>query len=421
MMRGFSRLVRSPILLVGAVSVGLLVVSASAGAGDCLRPSRPVPAQGATLADLGAAALERLPWDTQIVQANLSRDRPVAVSGCYLMDQDLLVIAQTGLVYPMARRDLTPRWVTALQSALAAVPGEGPAHYVFLVKAPDGAYWIEALSKRSGAKSDRFPVRLSFAASSGVDSDGSRVYVGSLGSPRNNRTVESVSLADGRRGWGWRTHGLLWATPVVSPDGQSLIIAGEDGTVTSLSTGVTEPSEPNWSVHLTGAIDATPAVTPAHVVVGSQDGILRCIDLGSGQVKWLQGLDDPIRTNPWVFGRKQKVKRSSGVEGAPEIEVEVYGGIAFAHNRRGLFAFDLEKGTPLFNDPAGLRPLCWSGRWVVTLDASRTATFWDSQDGYQAKGRLGLQMFDLIPTNPKDGGIFGVTHDGGVVAAVPAP
>jgi len=374
-----------------------------------------------TLADLGEKALEKLPWDPKIVRANLSAERPVAVSACYLMHNDLLVVTREGLVYCMSRRDLTPRWVTPLKAQLAAVPAEGPAHYTFLTKATDGAYWVQALRKRSGADEIGFPSRLPFATSSGVANNGSRVWIGSLGSPRNNRTVESLSLANGRGGWGWRTRGLLWATPVLDPSGNSLVVAGEDGTVTSLPTGAEAPEEPNWSVKLTGAVTATPVVTPEHVVVGAHDGTLRCLGLSTGETLWLQGLDSPLRRSPWVFGATRSVTRSSGVEGAPEVTVQAYTGIAFARNRDTLFAFDLVSGEKLFEDTAARRPICHAGRWVVVLDDHKRLVLRDSKDGYAVKQTIDFGMIDLIPSNASDGAIFACTHDGGIVAAIPGP
>ena len=376
---------------------------------------------GQSLADLGEQALEKLPWDVKIVRANLSSERPVAIAACYLMQQDLLVITREGLVYCMSRRDLTPRWVSALKSQLGAVPSEGPLHYTFLMKATDGAYWVQAFRKRSGAEETGFPTRLPFASSSGVTNNGSRVWVGSLGSPRNNRTVESLSLVNGRPGWGWRTRGILWATPVVDPSGNSLVIAGEDGTITSLPAGGEIPEEANWSVKVTGAVTATPVVTPEHVVVGAHDGTLRCIDLGSGEIRWLHGLDSPLRRSPWVLGRMGTVTRSTGVEGAPEVEVKAYTGVAFARNRDTLFAYDLSKGDELFSSTSDRRPICLHGKWVTTLDDHKRLVFRDAGGEYAVTGKLDLSMFDLIPSNSDDGAIFCCTHDGGLVVAIPTP
>ena len=73
----------------------------------------------------------------------------------------------------------------------------------------------------------------------------------------------------------------------------------------------------------------------------------------------------------------------------------------------------------LFTEECGSKPLLRQGKWIVTLDRNRMATLRDSTDGYKAKGRLNLNMFDLMPANERDGSIYGVTADGYVVASVP--
>ena len=405
-------------LFVSVIALGVLGAQRPAVGEDRL-PS--CPGNGLTLADLGEQALEKLPWDAKIVRANLSAERPVAIAACYLMEQDLLVITREGLVYCMSRRDLTPRWVSSLKSQLKAVPSEGPLHYAFLTKAPDGAYWVQAFRKRSGAEETGFPTRLPFATSSGVTNNGSRIWIGSLGSPLNNRTIESLNLVNGRPSWGWRTRGLLWASPVIDPSGNSLVVAGEDGTVMSLNAGMEAPSEPNWTVKMTGAVTATPVVTPGHVVVGAHDGTVRCIDLGSGETLWFHGLDSPLKHSPWVHGRMGTVTRSTGVEGAPEVQVKAYTGIAFVRNRDTLFAFDLAAGQELFKDANARRPVCLHGNWVTTLDDHKRLVFRDASEDYAVKGKLDLSMFDLIPSNATDGTVFGCTHDGGLVVATPTP
>ena len=150
---------RGLLLALSVIALCVLGAQHPAEGGD----GRPSCGPGAmSLADLGEKALEKLPWDAKIVRANLSSDRPVAIAACYLMQQDLLVITREGLVYCMSRRDLTPRWVSSLKTKLHAFPAEGPTHYSFLTKAPDGAYWVQAFRKRSGAEETGFPARLPF-------------------------------------------------------------------------------------------------------------------------------------------------------------------------------------------------------------------------------------------------------------------
>jgi outer membrane protein assembly factor BamB len=392
---------------------------ASGGGEDVLRPARP-PSGARSLAELGERQLERLPWDVLVVRANLSAEEPRAIAGCYLMQRELLALTDSGLLYCLTRTDLQPRWVSSLRAPLVAAPAEGPTHYVFLVKDHEGAYWLHALSKRTGVETSGFPIRLPYAVSSaGVAANGSMAWMGSLGSPGDNKTLASISLITGRRGWGFGTSGMIFAAPVLDPKGDTLVVATDDGIALALPADTEAPDGPLWQLGALGSVYAAPAVTPEHVVIGSGDGLLRCVDLHSGEIKWLQGIDAPIKTSPWVLGGVTRVKRSTGVEGAPEIEVDVYTGIAFARNLNGLCAFDLVLGTPLFRDEGGGRPLAKQGRWVLTVNRERRVTVRDAEDGFRPKGVLDLQMFDLVPTNTTNGAIYGCTSDGMIVAAIP--
>jgi outer membrane protein assembly factor BamB len=372
-----------------------------------------------TLAAHGERALERLPWKSVIVRANLSKHVPMSIAGCYLMEKQLLVVGSAGKVYCLDRRNLEPRWVNALRFPLAAPPAEGPTHYAFLLKDHMGAHWIHAISKRSGSASTRFPVRVRFSASSGISVSSSHVFVGSLGMPGNNKTLESVNLLTGRRGWGYRATGMLWASPQISPSGGVLVMAADNGVVTALSASASAPSTENWMRDLGSGIWGTPSLTPNSVIVGNDDGLLYSLDLFSGRVNWLQGIDERIRARPWVLGGMTTVEKSSGVEGAAPIKVQSYEGIAFAANVKGLHAFDLRTGTALFHDAGGGRPVCRQGKYLLTIDRRRQVTIRDTSDGYKVTGNLGLQMFDLVPCNTRNGEIFACTADGNVVAAIP--
>jgi outer membrane protein assembly factor BamB len=412
-----SRIIRWGILWACAAAFPL--AAGASAEDDVIKPARPLSG-AATLAEIGEQQFSRLPWESHIVRANLSKDKPVALVGAYVMNDDLVCVSLTGLIYCLSRRDLTPRWVSSLKGPLAKPPAEGPTHYAFVVQTHDGAFWLQALAKRNGAEANGFPARLPFAVSSGLSVNGSFVFVGSLGSPRDATTVEAYSLADGEAYGGMRTRALVWATPTTDPTGNLLVVAIENGTTQAVDAEGNGMWDVAWTLPGTGPIAASPNVTPQQVLIGSQDGILRSVDLGSGQVNWLEGLELSIDKRPWVLGSMTKVKRASGVEGASEIEVDVYTGIAFARTRKGLYAFDLETGKALFHEPRfEARPIAKQGRWVLTMDREHRLLVRDAQDEYRVKGRLDLRMFDLVPTNEGSGQLFGVTSDGMVVLATP--
>jgi hypothetical protein len=412
------RAARWGLLLITAIACGGLPPAAAADGTDALRPARPIEGP-ASLVRHGEQQLERLPWDLVITRAKVNAKRPAAVAATYLTSTDILVVEENARVTCFARRDLTPRWIWSLSGSLHRPPAEGAEQYVFLCRLPGGSYTLHALSRRTGVDTPGFPVQLPYAVSGGVAANAGMAWIASLGSPRENRTLAGVELVTGRPGWGWLTTGLVNADPVLDPSGQILVAAQENGTVLAFPATGQRPEEPSWSASGLSSITATPAVTPDHLIVGSHDGLVRCFEIRSGEVLWMKSVGEAIKSDPWVLGGVVTEERPSGVEGAPPIKVDVYKGIAFVRNVSGLHAFDVQDGTPLFTDPQGGKPLLRHEKWLVTLDRNRMATLRDMSDGFKAKGRLSLGMFDLLPTNESGGGLYGVTADGYVVSATP--
>lgn len=412
------RAARLGLLLFTAAACGGLPLAAAADGSDALRPARPIEGP-ASLVRHGEQQLERLPWDLVIARAKVGGKRPAAIAAAYVMKEDLLVVEENSRVTNFARRDLAPRWIWSLTGSLHRPPAEGGSQYVFLCRLPNGSYTLHALDRRTGVDTPGFPARLPYAVSGGVAANAGMAWIGSLGSPRENRTLAGVELVTGRPGWGWLTTGLINADPVLDPSGQILLICQEDGAVLAFPATGQRPDEPSWAAGGLGSITATPAVTPDHLIVGSHEGLVRCFDIRSGDVIWMRSVGEAIKSDPWVLGGVVTEERPSGVEGAPAIKVDVYKGIAFVRNVSGLHAFDVTDGTPLFTDPQGGKPLLRHGKWLLTLDRNRMASLRDMSDGFKVKGRLSLGMFDLLPTNEGSGALYGITADGYVVSATP--
>lgn len=406
------------LLFLALAAAGALAPRGLEADGEVLRPARAIERR-ATAAQVGEQALERLPWDQLIVRTHVNAGRPTAVAAAYLMSKDLLVLEENGRVTCFSRRDLQPKWKWTLAGSLHRAPTEGPDHYVFLVRLANGSYAVHALSRRTGVDTEGFPVRLPYAVSGGVAANGSSVYISSLGSVNDNKTLASLSLASGRPAWGWYTKGLISADPVFDTSGKLLIASTDDGQVLALSDGASAPDSPAWQVGGLGAVTATPAVTPDHLIVCGHDGLVRCMDVRSGDVLWMQSMGEAIKSDPWVLGRVVVEERASGVEGAEPVKVQTYQGLVFARNATQVGCFDLADGKALFREEAGGKPLVRHGKWVVTLDRSRNAVLRDASAGYAVKARLPLGMFDLLPTNEADGAIYAVTADGWVVASTP--
>ncbi len=374
-----------------------------------------------TLAERGEQILAALPWKPDVVRANLAANGPVAIVQIYLMADDCLVVDTQGKVYCLSRRDLTPKWISALKAPLAAPPCENGVQYVFAETDARGACWVQWFSKRSGAEGDASPVRVPYSFSAGCSATTSTAYLAALGSPDDNKTVETVNLADGSPGWGFRTAGRVVATPTVDPTGTILVVASEDRSVTALPANPAgePPAGPNWEASTLAATVANPVVTKDWVVLGSKDNFLRCYDLHSGLVRWMQGTDAPIVKAPWVVGRTVAEEISTGGgEGAQKVKVERFHGNAFVRNANGLFAFDAESGVPVFQDHDAERPLVQVDDWVLTLDTAKGAQLRRGK-GLPVIQTVPFGVFDLLPTNSRDGSIFAATTDGVVLLAAP--
>ena len=70
--------------------------------------------------------LEGLPWHPDVMRVDIGATGPVALTGLYLMDEDLLAVDTTGRLVCLSRRDLNAKWVSTLQ-----VPARVRAHREF--------------------------------------------------------------------------------------------------------------------------------------------------------------------------------------------------------------------------------------------------------------------------------------------------
>ena len=390
-----------------------------AEARDGLRAA-PRAALGGSRADLGERQLERLPGNWHVLRADLSKDRPVAIAGFYVMKRNLLIVTQAGALYCMDRFNLEPRWVNTLKAPLARPPAEGANHFTLLCKDYRGKYWLHAISKRSGQDESGFPKALHFAASSGVAANASMAFMGSLGSSRHNKTFESVNLLSARGGWGYLAPGLLKGDPQMDASGKNVLFCTDNAHLISLPASAMPPSGPNWTKKVGNYCSAGVALSPTHVFVANKTGVLHSVAQDNGHVAWIADLGDAVNSAPWVLGGVKTVKKDSEIEGADPITSREFVGMVLARNVRGLHAFDAKTGEPLFRDLQGGRPMAVSGDWLMTVDSKRQVTFRNIKKDYEPSGeRLELQMFDLIPTNRMDGAVYAATSDGGVCAAIP--
>ena len=337
------------------------------------------------------------------------------------MDEDVLAVSNTGRIYCLAKRDLTPRWVSSLKSPLVAAPAQSELHYVFLERDPSGAAYVQWFSRRSGAEDDHSPVRLPFSPSSGISATAGTAFVGSLGSPVDNKILETINLADGTLGWGWRPSSRVVATPTLDYTGESLLVLTEDRLFASLPANQPPNASPAtiyWQAETLGRNTAAPAVTRDLAFVGSEDNFLRAYDSHSGEVKWMKGLDAPIRRSPWLLGTMVTKLVATGGEGSTKARVESFEGYVFARNALGLHAFDAKTGEEVFKDADADRPLVMANGYVLTMDTAKQAQIRHGK-GLPVVDTAAFGVFDFVPTNSRDGVVATGFADGTILVAVP--
>jgi outer membrane protein assembly factor BamB len=174
----------------------------------------------------------------------------------------------------------------------------------------------------------------------------------------------------------------------------------------------------NWQIETLAGNTCAPALTKDWAFLGSDDNLLRALDVHNGQVLWSAGLDGPIRQTPWLLGAEVSKVVEAGGEGGAKARVSRFEGYVFAHNEHGLHAFDAASGAEVFKDPMAVRPIVKVGDWVMTVDDNKNAHLRKGK-GLPVQQQLSFAMFDFLPTNPYDGILLAAFADGTVLLAAP--
>lgn len=247
---------------------------------------------------------------------------------------EILVLEGSGAqpnAYAVRRSDLLPMWVSDLQEPTAFPISENQDD-VFLVS----DHFLHVLEKQTGRRTMQFlqgglaglrrpALRLPFTPTGGAAGQSDTVYVASLGSPDNNKTLESFSLVTGQRGWGYRTSGDIMTSPAVG--GQSgdpkLYWVTTTGLVTCIdaSNYGYAPRGPRWQELLEAGVDHELFLTPdgrgtvGAVFVVDREGMVYCLDRITGTRRWVNATGRVPMGGPKVFGDVCVVKMKNGLSG----------------------------------------------------------------------------------------------------------
>ncbi len=329
-------------LVLAAFLAAVVACKSSGGKSESAMPGKQAGASSAVTGhDATENALLALGLDGRVARLDLNtatwKQGRVVVSQMHLMS-DVLLLESTGdkkmppHVHAVLRAGLEPRWVSELSEPTHFAVGENEDTLLLLSE-----HYLHALETHTGRRAFTFTtgelsglrrpaLLLPFTPTGGPAGQSDTVYVPSLGSPENNKTVESFSLVTGERGRGWRTHGGVFSSAIVGGDrgDPKLYVVSENGIVTCLDA-FNYGYEPRlrWEHALEGRVghgiaafltpDGRGSVGALYTV--DDEGMVYCLDRITGTRRWVYATARRPVAGPQVHGDLCVVKMKSGLVG----------------------------------------------------------------------------------------------------------
>ncbi len=313
------------------VLVVSLVVSTMACKSGNTKPDdqmrTPGGSEAAVSASVGRDAVERallgLGIDGRILRIDLNQDRKgasVRFAQAHLTDE-MLLLETNGpkpRLYGFTRAGLNSRWMSDLREP-TAFPIASNADVALLVS-PHYTHAIETFTGRGALQFvdgglegvTMPPLELPFTPTGGAAVGNDTFYIPSLGSPRNNKTIESFSLITGQRGWGYRTSAEILTTPVVGgpTTDPKLYLVTRTGHV--LCMDATNygfpPDSTRWEQLLEAGVEYDLHVTEdsaseaGSVFLVDREGVVYCLNRITGGRRWTHATARTPRGGPKAFG-----------------------------------------------------------------------------------------------------------------------
>jgi len=232
-------------------------------------------------------------------------------------------------LYAFTREGLQSRWASDLAEP-TAFPVAANADVVVLVS----QHYAHALETFTGRSALQFtsgglegipmpPRELPFTPTGGAAVGNDTFYIPTLGSPRNNKTIESFSLITGTLGWGERTSAEILTTPVVGgpTTDPKLYLVTRTGHVQCMDAtnyGY-RPAGSRWEELLEAAVDYDLHVTEdsasdaGSVFIVDREGVVYCLNRITGTRRWTYATGRTARGGPKVFGPVCVVPMKQGI------------------------------------------------------------------------------------------------------------
>lgn len=287
----------------------------------------PGGAEASASAEVGRDAVERalmgLGIEGRPLRIDLNQDRKGAViryAQALLTDEMILLETNEARprLYGYTRAGLDPKWRYDLRepttfpvAANADVAVLVSQHYVHVVEARTGRGAFRFMG--GGLEGVTMPPReLPFTPTGGAAVGNDTFYIPSLGSPRNNKTIESFSLITGQLGWGYRTSAEILTTPVVggpTTDPKIYLVTRTGHVMCMDATNYGfPPSSTRWEQLLEAGVQHDLCVTEdsaseaGSVFLVDREGVVYCLNRITGGRRWTHATARTARGGPKVFG-----------------------------------------------------------------------------------------------------------------------
>ena len=216
-------------------------------------------------------ALMRLGIEGRVLRIDLNetewKSGPVKVAQAHLLS-NLLLLESGGdkpRVIALNRAGLQPRWISELAEPTAFPAAETPDAVLLT-----SAHHVSALEAATGRRSMRFmggaldgtrrpTLKLPFTPTGSAVGQIDTLYLPTLGSADNNKNLESFSLVNGMRGWGYSASGMIRTAPAVAGDvgDPKLYFVTGSGLLTCIDAKNygQRPAGPRWEALLEAGVE----------------------------------------------------------------------------------------------------------------------------------------------------------------------
>ena len=235
------------------------------------------------------------------------------------------------MLLALRRSDLYPLWVSPIME-----PNKFPIaanhdtvvliseHYAHALELDTGRRAIRFMKGELAGLAQPFR-RLAFTPTAGAAVGNDTMYLPTLGTAANNKTIMSRSLIVGLLGWGYRSSADVLTTPAIgggASDPKLYFVTRTGHVVCMDATNYGFPPRgTNWEQLLEAGVDYDLLVTAddadeaGAVFLADRTGVVYCLNRITGERRWVNATGKTPTGGPTVFGNICVVPMESGLLG----------------------------------------------------------------------------------------------------------